>query len=265
MMNARPTLSAAVTAACLLTLTGVAEAQDHTGDSDLRHTPDAAFLEGHGAWGVQFGETQYLPSGELGDYEHPFVVGPSFGGTAGVMLHENVALMASYDYTRARSSQGELDGVAQRIKGRIDYHTIVAGLRLFVPIGFGALRAELGGGVLLPYTTTQRIVYGDPQSQVPLMDAEIGTRVDAYSVGFGGQAALGYQFPFFEGFYGSVNVRYRLFESENSGERTVLTNWLDASTGARVDETIEYGDGAAAPSTNSVQDVRLQLAFGYQF
>lgn len=274
MTHAQRKLTAALAAACLLTLgAGVAEAQEYQAydevevetESDLLHRPDALFIEGHGAWGVQFGETSYLPASSLTDYQHPVTVGPGFGGSIGVMLAENVALMAAYDYTRARTARGEIPGVLERVAGRIDFHTAVAGLRLYVPVGYGALRAELGAGVLFPYHTTSRLVYEDGQEGA--MGSEIGTRVDYYSIGFGGQAALGYQLPIVDGFYASLNLRYRLFESENAGERTEFENYLDADSvpPARIDGTVEYGDGAARPSTNSVQDVRAQLGFGYQW
>jgi hypothetical protein len=227
---------------------------------------DWVFIEALGGYGVQFGETDYLPAGAPGDWMHPIVHGWDVGGTAGFLVDENVALIASYDYTNARSRHGAINGVVDDIQGSIDYHTIVGGLRLYVPVGFGRLRGELAGGVILPYETELEFQYAP--GLAPAGISGTGTRVDEYSVGFGGQAALGYDFPIVGGLYFATQVRYRLFEAENSGEETRLTNFVTdfgAQPPSATTTTIRYGDGAAQPATNSVQDVRLQVGLGWQF
>lgn len=227
------------------------------------------FIEATGGYGVQFGSTNYLPAGTPGDYQHPIVNGPSVGGAAGVYLVPGmVALVATYDYTNAQSVDGSITGVLDRVRGSIEYHTAVLGLRLRHPIGPGAIRAEVGGGVIFPYETTVQLNYGPGLGQLPSPISGVGTRIDHYSVGFGGAALIGYEMPIFENLYLALNFRFRLFEAENSGESSELRNYVNdfgAMPPTATTTTITYGDGRSTPSTNSVQDARLQLALGAAF
>lgn len=228
--------------------------------------PDVFFVEANGAYGMQFGETDYLPAGPIGDWEHPMVHGFSVGATTGFMVMDSFALIASYDYSRAQSRIGGIDGLVDEVQGEIDYHTITAGGRFFVPLPYGSLQAELGIGVVLPFETELRFQYAP--TLAPAGITGTGTRIDEYSVGVGAHALFGYLVPIGDIFYGALNLKFRTFESENSGERTRLTNFVTDFEGQPPTATtgeIRYGDGAARPATNSVQDVRLQIAIGARF
>lgn len=228
--------------------------------------PSIAFIEATGAYGVQFGETDYLPAGAIGDYMHPIVHGYGVGGTAGLTVLPGLALIANYEYSNARSRTGQINGVLDEVQGFISYHTITAGVRYFVPLPFGALQAELGAGVVLPFETELEFQYNANLAAAGITGT--GRRIDEYSVGFGAHAMFGYLIPIGDVFYTALNVKFRTMESENSGERTRLENFVtdfEAQPPTATTGEIRYGDGAARPSTNSVQDVRFQLALGARF
>jgi hypothetical protein len=222
------------------------------------------FVEAHGGYGAQIGVTDYLPDGAQEQYEFPYVHGYSVGATAGVMLHRDIAIIATYEYAAAESIPGELPGVIDQVYGALDYHTAVLGVRLYQSVGFGRVRAEVGGGVLFPFATRLEVEHGAGLAPLGIMGT--GTRVENYSVGFGGQAALGYDMPLAVGLYLGIQARVKLFQSENSGETTEYTNFVtDYSAPEAIDATIEHGDGRERPHTTSVQEARLQLALGYSF
>jgi hypothetical protein len=228
--------------------------------------PSIGFVEATGAYGVQFGETDYLPAGAVGDWMHPMVLGYAFGGTAGISLAPGVALIANYEYSRAESREGQIDGAVDVVQGEIDYHTIVGGARFYVPLPYGAIQAELGLGVLLPFQTEITVQYAGALASVI---GEEGSRIDRYSIGFGGHGMFGYMMPIGDVFYTALNLKLRLFEAENSGETTTFNNFVTDYTSQPLPTVttgeVPHGDGAAQPSTNSVQDVRVQLALGARF
>jgi hypothetical protein len=232
--------------------------------------PQVMFAEVNGGYGVQFGETDYLPGDEGPlDWKYPIVHGPAVGGTAGFFLGDNVALFANYEYIWATTQTIEIEGVADEFQGTLDYHTLTAGLRLYVPVGFGRLRSEFALGVAFPYTKRLEIMYS--QALAPAGITGIGEREENFSIGFGGHAMIGYELPIVPGVYLAFNLKYKLFESENSGETTEFRNFLDLEGLAAggpptvVDATIPHGDGAARPMTDSVQEVRFQLSLGVGF
>ncbi|AKF02969.1 hypothetical protein [Sandaracinus amylolyticus] len=227
--------------------------------------PRIGFVEATGAYGVNFGRTDYLPAGAPADWMHPIVLGYAFGATAGISLVPGVALIANYEYARSESREGSIDGAVESVQGSIDNHSIVGGARFYVPLPYGAIQAELALGVLLPFQTEVEVQYTGALAQ---LIGERGSRIDEYSVGFGGHALFGYMLPIGDVFYTSLNVKLRMFESENSGERRILNNYVtDYTTTPPTVVTGEtrFGDGAAQPTTNSVQDIRLQLALGARF
>lgn len=239
-------------------------AREARAEPQPRHS--MGFVEATGAYGVQFGETDYLPAGAAGSYEHPIVHGFGVGGTAGVTLIPGLSAIANYEYSNARSRTGSVQGVIDEVQGFIDYHTIVAGLRLSVPVGFGALQAELAGGVVLPFETELQVAYGPALGAAGI--AGTGSRIESYSIGFGGHGMIGYRIPIFDFLYTAINVKLRTFQSENSGETTQLRNFVtdfEAQPPVATDGAVTHGEGAARPSTQSVQDVRLQLAIGAEF
>lgn len=260
----------------LLLSTPHARAQEIDLDDDVSTVrveapePDTSmfFVEATGAYGIQFGRTDYLPSGGLTNYQHPIVHGFGVGGTAGINLLPELALMANYEYSNARSREGWIPGVIDEVQGRIDYHTIVAGLRLSVPAGIGFFQAEFAVGVLLPFETELNIAYGPALAGLPTPITGSGSMISNYSIGFGGHGMLGYRIPIAGFLYTAINVKLRTFESENAGETTQLRNFVTDFTAQPPTATtadITFGEGAARPTTQSVQDVRLQLAFGAEF
>lgn len=252
-----------------LLLTFAAATTAHAQDTVPPPTsPTMFFAEVTGSYGVQFGETDYLPAGTPGDYQYPLVHGLTFGGAAGVMLAPNIALVGVYDYTWATTPIGGVTGVLDRVQGTVDYHTAALGLRVYLPLDVGRIRAEMALGVLFPFHTQLELQYGPALGQLPTPIMGSGTMINDYSVGFGGHAALGYEIPITQNFYVDLNLRYRLYETENSGERTTLTNFVTdfgAVPPTAVTAVIPYGDGMATPHAYSVQDVRLQLGFGGGF
>jgi hypothetical protein len=236
-----------------------ARAQDRRDDWSRPHV----LLEASGGGGVQFGETDYLPAGTPGNYRHPLVLGFAVGGTAGLALDRHIALVANYEYSNAQSQRGDLMGVLDEVQGSIEYHTVALGVRLSAPLPFGWLQAELAGGFLFPFQTEIELTYGPALAQLPSPITGTGRRIDYYDVGFGGHGMIGYRLPLGDVLYMAANLKMRLFESENSGNRTELQNFVtDFAAPSPTTTTIHYGEGAATPSTYSVQDFRLHLAIG---
>lgn len=220
-------------------------------------------FELNGAWGGQIGDTDYLPSGAPDNYEHPLVQGPGAGGSIGLLLLPNVAVVGSYDYTWATTVTGDVPGVIDDVRGTIDYHAFGLGLRLIEPIGFGRIRAELGGDVLLPFETRLVVEHGAALGQVGITGT--GEAVSTYSVGIGAHALIGYELPIGDHFYLSPTLRIRVFQSENAGETTTYRNFVTdytASPPTAVDAEVRYGDGAARPETHAVADARALLSLG---
>ncbi len=244
------------------------ETDIHSEEHHEAHPTSMVFIEATGAYGLQFGRTDYLPSGGPTNYEHPIAHGFGVGATAGVNLIPGVALMANYEYSNARTRQGWMPGIIDEVQGKLDYHTIVAGIRLSVPAGIGFFQAEFGVGVLLPFETELNIAYGPQLAGLPTPITGTGSMISNYSVGFGGHGMVGYRIPIAGVLYTAINLKLRTFESENSGETTQLRNFVTDFTAQPPTATtadISHGEGAARPTTQSVQDVRLQLAFGAEF
>ena len=254
-------------AVALASVAGVAQAQTPTpaystqhptpayaADEDITYVEPAPpprhmfFLEATGAYGIQFGDTPYLPSGGPTDYQHPIVHGFGVGGTAGVyVIPDTLAIIANYEYDRSISREGVLTGVLDEVQGLIQYHTAMLGLRLRVPVGFGAIRAEVSGGVLFPFQTELSYQYGAGLSQLPTPITGTGTRTDFYSVGFGGSGLIGYEMPLFGPLYLAINIRLRTFQTENSGERTELRNFVTDFTALPPTATDGRSRTATAP------------------
>jgi hypothetical protein len=226
------------------------------------------FIEANGGGGLQIGNTDYLPSGAPGDWEFPWVGGWSVGATAGVMLGGPIALIASYEYDRSYTKTGSITGALDEVQGRISYHTAVAGVRLYVPTGYGAFRGSLAVGVLFPYSTQLRHDYGPALAQLPQPITGVGLETTNYSVGYGGVARIGYEFPLFGPIYTALDLELQAFQSENSGEQQTLNNVVTDFTAqppTAVSTTVNFGDGAARPHTIGVTAGRLLLAVGAAF
>lgn len=251
-----------VMVACGLALTTGAQAQ-HEEVRDAR-----VLIEATGAGGVQLGNTAYLPSSSSTDYQFPLVYSFGVGGTAGVMIAENLALISTYQYSRGQTRDGSIPGILDNVEGRIDYHTLVAGLRLFVPVGFGALRGDVAVGVVFPHSTVLQFDYGPALAQLPTPIEGIGRRIENFSVGFGGRGRIGYQMPIVGPLYASLDLALEVYQAENAGETTELQNFVadfETQPPVAVDAVIFHGDGAARPETEAVQSGRVELSLGAMF
>lgn len=261
-MQTKARLTLAIVVCSLASMAGAAQAQEETG------VPDVAFIEATGAGGFQVGETNYLPSSSSTDFQFPLVYSFGVGGTGGLMLGDTVAFIVNYQYSRGQTRDGSIPGVLDNVEGRIDYHTLLGGLRLYVPTGFGALRGDLAVGVLFPHSTVIQYDYGAGLSQLPTPITGSGFMVENFSVGYGGQARLGYQIPIFGPLYAAVDAALEVYQTENSGETTELTNFVTDFTEqppVAVDAVILHGDGAARPVASSVSSGRVQLTIGAMF
>ncbi len=234
-------------------------------DGDDFYEDSFVFLEAAGATGFQLGDTEYLPSGTPGDWQFPVVYGFGVGGTAGVMVSDTVAIIVSYQYQRAQTRDGNLEGVLDNVEGRIDYHTTVAGVRVYVPTGFGAVRAELAVGVVFPHSTELQLDYGPGLALLPQPITGTGFRTSNFSVGYGGQARLGYEIPIVGPLYAALDVQLQVFQAENSGETTELRNFVvdfEATPPTAVNTTLLHGDGALRPETRGVGSGLAVLSLG---
>lgn len=252
-----------LTTAILLVLLSASAAAAQSPPEERR---SIGFVEASGAYGFQLGTTDYLPDGAAQQYQHPLVNGYAVGASAGYFLTPALAVVVSYEYAAASSREGDVDSVLTRVQGELDYHTLVAGLRLLHPLGFGALRAEIGLGVVLPYETRLEVDYGP--ALAPAGIAGTGSVTEDHGLGVGGHAVLGYEMPIHGPLYVAANLKLQVFQSGNDGEQTRLRNYvtdLSASPPAAVDADADHGDGEAQPTTHSVQAARLQLALGVRF
>ena len=256
-------------AALLLGLSGsTVLAQDREDELVLveRSPADRLLIEVTGGYGFQLGETDYLPDGAATRYQHPLVNGYTVGGTAGVFLAPHIALIGNYEYASASSREGDVPGFIDRVEGEIDYHTATAGVRLYAPVGFGSIRTELALGILFPYEKRTEIEYGSGLQPVGISGT--GTRVESFDFGYGGHALIGYEVPVGGPLYLAANLKLKLFQSTNDGEVTELRNFVtdfEALPPEAVTTDIRHEDGASRPSTDSVQEARLQLALGARF
>lgn len=254
--------------AALLALAGGVAAEARAQEAPAQTYPSTMLFELSGAYGLQVGETDYLPAGTPGDYQHPLANGPAIQGMVGVMVDPHVALFGAYRYTWATTVHGETTGVLDSVRGTVDYHTAEAGVRLFAPLEFGRLRGELAIGVAFPFHSRLEVQYGPALTQLPMPITGTGSRVSNYSVGIGGHAGVGYDLPLTENFYLGLGLQYSVFQSENSGETTDYTNFVTdygATPPTAVTASVAHGDGEAAPHTYSVQDFRLHLSVGGGF
>lgn len=225
------------------------------------------FLEGNIGGGFLVGNTDYLPGGNPGNWSYPIVYGWSFGATGGYMLSENIGLFGSYVHSRNETRDGQINGLVDRIEGRLNYNSAAAGIRLMLPTGFGALRGDFGVAMIFPHSRVLHYEYGPGLPQIGLDVEGTGRRIENYSVGVGAQARIGYQIPLFGPFYAAADAELQIFQTENSGESTVYENFVDfeAATPRVRNETVLHAEGAAQPEAQSVQSIRLMFAIGAQF
>lgn len=234
-------------------------------DDDDFYDDSIFFAEAFGGGGFQLGDTEYLPSGTPGDWQFPVVYGFTVGGTVGLMLSDDIAVIVSYGYQRAQTRDGDLENVIENVEGRIDYHTAILGLRLYVPTGFGAFRGELGVGFVFPHSTELQIDYGPALALLPEPITGTGFRVTDFSFGYGGQARIGYEIRVFGPLYLALDLQLQVFQAENAGEVTELRNFVvdfAAMPPTAVNAVIRHGDGEERPETRGVGSGNLMLSVG---
>ncbi|MFW5921398.1 MAG: outer membrane protein [Polyangiales bacterium] len=241
---------------------------DELADEMTREEMDRIFVEGHGGYGFQFGETQYLPDGP-NDSRHPLVNGWTAGATAGIFVHPQIALVAGYEYSKMRSVDGQAEPVLDNVEGRIDYHTVIGGLRLYVPVGPGAFRAQVGVGAVMPYEKKLVFDYGSQLEQVGITGK--GRRIEHFNAGPGVAGQIGYELHLGDSpFYLAGDFKLQTFESNNKGRRTELRNFVTdfeevPPQAVTTDIRHRKSGGDERPSTDSVQEVTLQLGLGARF
>jgi hypothetical protein len=245
----------------LLSIPAMARAQ-----SEREEPRSHALVEVRGGWGVQIGETEYLPDGAATEYKYPFVSGWTIGGTAGWLFVRDVALIATYEYRTAALVDGDVPGVIDEVDGKITYHTAVLGVRLYRDAGPGRLRFDLGAGVVFPFETEREFDWGP--ALVPAGIRGTGTQTDEYSIGYGVAAQAGYELSVGGPLYLGLGLEVRSFQSDNNHEKTELENMVTdfaAVPPVAVNTTIEYEDGAAQPRSYSVQEIGARVALGVRF
>jgi hypothetical protein len=231
---------------------------------------EMGFVEAEGGWGFQLGNAPYLPDGAPTRYKHPVVTGWSAGATAGWLVAHDVAVVASYQYRTATSREGNITGVLDRTQGKIHYHTVAVGGRMYRALGPGRLRGEFAVALVLPFEVTVESDYGP--ALAPAGITGTGTVTDKYNLGYGAQAQVGYEVPVASFEFGNVYVaaafELRAFQSSNHGRETQLDNAvtdLSAMPPTATTATIQHENGAAVPSAYAVSDGTLRLAVGARF
>ncbi len=227
------------------------------------------FIEGQGGYGIQIGDTTYLPTNTGITSRYPLVHGYAFGGTAGVRIAEGLFFIGNYEYGNSRSVAGEIQNAADSVKGFISYHTAVLGLRMVRKLGPGSLRAELGAGLVFPFKTRTELQYNAALSQLPVPIQGTGTETSSFGLGIGGEGLMGYQIPIFDVLYLGFDVKLRSFQSNNNGETQTLRNFVTDFTAApptAVNADIKFSKSRGpAPSTYSVSDARVLISVGAAF
>lgn len=226
------------------------------------------FVEGNIGGGLLLGDRDYLPGGPVGSWSVPIVYGWAFGLTGGYMFNQYLGVYGNWLHARNETRDGSITGLVDRAEGRVDYHTATAGLRLMVPAGFGAIRGDLGVGVIFPYARVAHLEYSPTIAQFGIPVEGTGRRIENYSLGFGAQARVGYQIPVYGPLYAAADAEFTIFQTENAGETTEYQNFVRdfrAPGDFPLDEVVFHGDGAARPHTASIQSLRLLFSIGAAF
>jgi len=226
-----------------------------------------ALFEITGNWGAQMGTQTYVPNGTPGASKAPLTNGLGFGATAGVAILHDVDVIADYQHGHAVSRSGDVTNALTSVDGAITYDAFAAGLRLGRNLGPGRMYAQLGLGVVLPYSTVVTYEYADTLAPLGIMGT--GTSRDNYGLAVGGHGEFGYQFEIASKLYFAAALRLQAFQSSNDGQVTNLNNFVtDFSRPQPVTMDIHHGTSASAaatPENSSVQDARFHLILGYAF
>lgn len=225
-----------------------------------RASPPVATAEVTGGWGLQLGDTEYLPDGAAGQYKFPFFSGFQGGASAGWLFMPDLALIGTYEYWTSSSIEGSVTGAIDRVQGAVRYQTATVGLRLYRDLGPGRLRGDMSAGLIFPFETTVEYDWG--AALAPAGISGTGTRTDRYKLGYGLQAALGYEVPIYRQAFIAAALELRAFQSNNKGEDMSLDNMvMDFSAPTPIDVTME----TTQPTTYSVQDLGLRVGVGTRF
>lgn len=230
--------------------------------------PARGFIEAVGTWGLNLGETEYVPDGPPGDTKHPFATGFGAGAKVGFAIGPKwLAVFGDYRYGHTSTRKGEATGALTKAQGSLNFHTITVGLRIEKRLGSGRIYADFGAGILLPYTTKVEFEYAPELAAIGITGE--GTMKDEFGIGFGALGEMGYHFDVAPSAYIGLGLRVQSYQSNNNGKDTELENFVTDFTAlppVPVTTTIHHSaDGPIPPTTNSVQDVRLQLSVGYRF
>lgn len=227
------------------------------------------FVEVFGNWGVNFGQTEFIPDGPPGTSKYPFASG--FGG--GVAVGINVlpswfSIFIDYRYGQTRTVSGELTGALSTVHGELHYHTLTAGVRLERPAWRGAVYAQLAAGAMMPFHQTIEFEYDPALAAIGITGT--GTRKDHFGFARGAEAEMGYHFDLPSRFYVGAGIRVATFQATNNGRDTNFDNFVldfTARPPVAVTSDIHFNKhtGPNMPTTYSVQDIRLNISAGYRF
>ncbi|NVB79493.1 MAG: hypothetical protein HOV81_13945 [Kofleriaceae bacterium] len=227
------------------------------------------FVEVFGNWGVNFGQTEFIPDGAPGHSKYPFASG--FGGGAAVgivVLPSWLSIFVDYRYGSTRTVTGELTGALSDVHGELSYHSFTAGVRIERPAWRGAAYAQMAAGALLPFHQTIEFEYAPMLAAVGITGE--GTRRDHFGAARGVEAEMGYHFDLPSRFYVGTGIRVATFQASNNGRDTKLDNFVldfTALPPVAVTRNIHFSKhgGPNMPTTYSVQDIRLNVSVGYRF
>jgi hypothetical protein len=262
------TIGTALSLLLMLAIAGPAYADGEAiaPEADQAMKKDYGFVEAFGAFGMQFGEQQYLPTGTGTTYKHPLTNGFAGGVTAGWEFISGLALIGNWEYAAASSREGQVQNALAAVEGSISYHIIAAGLRWTRHLGPGRLYGELSAGVILPFETHLDYTYASAMGGLPTPITGNGAKIDEYNLGFGAYGQLGYQWDITSKLYLATALRVKSFQSDNDGKQTRYENFVpNFAAPQAINMSTTYGtSGANPPTTYSVQDLRLQMALGFR-
>jgi hypothetical protein len=225
-----------------------------------RASPPVATAEVTGGWGVQLGDTEYLPNGTSTTYKYPFVSGFAGGASVGWLFLPDLALVGSYETWIASSVDGSVAGAIDRVEGAVRYQTATLGFRLYRDLGPGRLRAQMSAGLVFPFETTTEYDWGPALAPAGITGTGITT--ERYGLGYGAETQLGYELALRGAMFISAALELRAFQSDNKGKDMTLDNMvMDFSAPTAIDATMTHDQ----PTTYSVQDLGLRLGVGARF
>ena len=228
------------------------------------------FIEAFGNWGVNFGQTQFIPDGAPGQSKYPFASGFGGGVAVGVtVLPSWFSIFIDYRYGSTSTVEGELTGALSDVQGHLSYHSLTAGVRMERRAWRGCAYAQMAAGVLMPHHQSLDFEYA-PELAVAGITGT-GSKKDYFGFARGIEAEMGYHYDlgYVSRWYFGVGLRVATFQASNNGRDTKLDNFVtDFMARPPVAETatIHFSKhGGLAPMTYSVQDIRINVSIGYRF